>query len=796
MVYVSANKKSIIKEVTAEFSKKINGNIAVGDVDISLFGSFPKMSVVLDDVLVTDSMYKDHHHALFQAKQVFAQLSIAKLLKKNFAITGFKIINGGVYLFTDSTGYSNSYMLKSKSNNVVEKDSSIKPIDLKSILLKNVHVVVDDKKREKLYDIVIHNLNSKLKDKDSLLFVKSDADLLINNLAFNLPNGSFAKGKTFEGDFELKFNKLLQQLSVDDIDVEIAGQPFNISAKFDLGSKTIDPQFALKAITKQIQYSLAKEILADKIARALSIADIDKKVDADVTLSGPLRGGDPTIMARWKVEKAQLTTRFLDFSNATFTGYYTNEMQKGLPKKDANSEIVINDFTGEWNGLPVTSKNILIQNLESPLLIADLKSDFPMSTLNDLLGSDVLELKSGTINANLNYRGPVIKNNNTNSFLNGEININDGTILYTPRNSELKYVKGKILFQNSNVNVQNLQTTVAGSKITMNGVANNLLSLVNTSPEKINIQWNVFAPSLNLGSFIYLLSPARAVKSKKKKGKLGSLARKIDDIFYRGSVNVKVNTNQLIYKKFVAHDVNADISILPEKYIINNVQLGFGNGRAFLNGSLTNTKNNYHRAAINSTISNVDVRKLFTAFENFGQTGIMAQNLKGNFSAKITAGFGLNNDGNLLPKSTKSTVDFSLKNGALINYEPIMKIQEFIFKKRNLQNITFAEVKDKLQFSNNNVTIPRMEIASSAFNLFVEGVYGMDGGTDLSIQIPFSNLKKRDEDSRPELMGTDGKVGSSLFLRGQTGSDGNVQFQADIFKKFDKEKRRKKNAKS
>jgi hypothetical protein len=657
-------------------------------------------------------------------------------------------------------------------------------------------VVIDDRKKEKLYDILINNLNSKLKDKDSILTVNNHADFLINNLAFNLPNGSFATGKTFEGKFILKFNKGLQQLSANDIDVKIGGQLFNITGMFDLHNKATDPQFRLKVITKQVQYSLVKEILTDKISRALSFADIDKKVDADVTLAGPLKNGDPTIVARWKVENAHVTTRFLDFDKATFSGFYTNEMVKGLPKKDPNSEIVINDFTGEWNGLPVTSKNIQIQNLTTPLLIADLKSQFPMSTLNDLLESEVLDLKSGTVSANLTYKGPVEKNNNTNSFVNGEINFNDGTILYLPRNAEMKNVQGKISIENSNVRVQNLQTSFAGSKITMNGLANNLLSLINNNPEKINIQWNVYTPSLNLGSFIYLLSPPNAKKSRKKKSALGSLASLIDDIFYRGSMNVKVNTDRLIYQKFVANNVNADVSILPGKYLINNVQLGFGNGKVNLKGSLINTKANYHKAAIYSTISNVDVKKLFTAFENFGQTGITAQNLSGNFSANLNATLGLSNEGKLYPKSTTSTVDFSLKNGALTNYEPIMKIQDVIFKHRDLQNITFAELKDKLQISNNKVTIPRMEIASSAFNFFVEGVYGMDGGTDLSFQIPFSNLKKREKGNTPKNRGTDSKVGSSLFLRGQTGNDGNVHFKADIFKKFEKEKRRKDNPKS
>ena len=59
----------------------------------------------------------------------------------------------------------------------------------------------------------------------------------------------------------------------------------------------------------------------------------------------------------------------------------------------------------------------------------------------------------------------------------------------------------------------------------------------------------------------------------------------------------------------------------------------------------------------------------------------------------------------------------------------------------------------------------------------------------MSIQIPLSNLKKRDDDYIPENIGTDKKGGRSIFLRGQPGSDGNVQFKLDLFKRYFKDKK-------
>ena len=74
----------------------------------------------------------------------------------------------------------------------------------------------------------------------------------------------------------------------------------------------------------------------------------------------------------------------------------------------------------------------------------------------------------------------------------------------------------------------------------------------------------------------------------------------------------------------------------------------------------------------------------------------------------------------------------------------------------------------------------------------------MEGNTDVSIQVPLNNLKKREADYKPENIGSDAKAGASIFIRGKPGEDGNVKFKLDLFKKFrktDEEKEQKKEKK-
>ena len=126
-----------------------------------------------------------------------------------------------------------------------------------------------------------------------------------------------------------------------------------------------------------------------------------------------------------------------------------------------------------------------------------------------------MQLQSGDGSINLTYKGPLEKNNNTNSFINGVVSFKNGTVLYAPRNVELKNVNGRLVFKNSDVFIENLQCIVLNNKIIMDGQAKNLLTLINTDPNKVNIDWNIYSPELNLSSFTYLLKSGKKISSNK-----------------------------------------------------------------------------------------------------------------------------------------------------------------------------------------------------------------------------------------------------------------------------------------
>ena len=787
-IYVSANKQKIIKQVTGEIGKKLSGDVTIGDVDLNFFSHFPTISVALHNVLITDTLYAQHHHAFFTGEQVFVNVGVINMIRKKSFITGFQIDKATFYLYTDTSGYSNKYLFNPKKDTVAANANSAGRNELKKIELNDVELIEDDRQKNRLHDIVVNTLKLDLEDKDDATFrFAAKANFLVKSLAFNLERGSFVKDKTFRGNFDMRFDKKIKQLQFDSIDIKLDDQPFNITARFDMAGDT--RQFLMRAHTQNILYGFAKSLLTPKIATALSIADVDKNLDVTASLSGPLKGGDPLITVNFTSKQAHLVTPFINFDDASFTGFYTNEVVEGLPRKDPNSKIVVTNFSASWQDLPVTSNKIEILDLLHPMLTCDLKSSFSLAALNDMMGSNMIQLKAGDGEANITYKGPLAKNNNTNSFVNGYISLKNGDVLYRPRDVELKNVNGRMVFKSSDVFVENLQCEVLNNKIVMQGKALNLLTLIDAEPNKVIINWNIYSPSLNLNQFTFLLKARKKVVAESNgKQKLVKMAGKIDRVLDQGSLVVNLNAARLLYQKFVASDVMANVSLFQDRYVINNVSMKMAGGSMGLSGSLIAQGDNRHQAKLNVALQNVDVSKTLEAFDNFGQDGITSDVIAGKLTAKVDASLAIDNEGKTYPGSLEGVVDFSLKDGALNNYEPVKKLQNFLFKNRDFENIRFAELKDRLEIKNQEVKINRMEIQSSVMSMFVEGVFGKKGTTDISIQVPLSNIHKRGTDFNPENIGTDKKAGSSIHLRGRPGPDGNIKFKLDLFNKFKKEK--------
>jgi hypothetical protein len=85
------------------------------------------------------------------------------------------------------------------------------------------------------------------------------------------------------------------------------------------------------------------------------------------------------------------------------------------------------------------------------------------------------------------------------------------------------------------------------------------------------------------------------------------------------------------------------------------------------------------------------------------------------------------------------TVNLTVQNGRLLEFEPIQALSGYI-KKELLQDVKFNALRNTVSIENGSIIIPRMEIRSSALNTYVSGRQLLNGDCDYHLTLFVSEL--------------------------------------------------------
>ena len=785
--YVNKNKQELILKATTAIHKNISGHITIGDLSVTFFRHFPSFSIRLINVTVTDSLYEKHRRPLLTAENLFVRLSTPALLRGRLLINKLTLRNGGIDVFTDSTGYSNAHLLKAKNPSppgANESEQMTRQL-LDWVVIENFRFRLEDVPGDKKYDININALNAKVNRTGSIYSVTLKKELLVNSLAFKKKNGSFIGNQRVQGEYQLQFDSKEKKLSFKDIKMIIGEQAFLFTGRFWLGKEN---RFDLHIQSKQLLVNFARSLLTPKISKAVGLADVKKPLDVNATIAGGLSGGDPRVEVKFIARNADLSTKWIQLKNASFTGEYLNERIPGLGYTDENSHIYIKELTGQLDSLPLQIRELKVMNLVSPKLSVQLTTQFRASDLNSVIQSKTLQFMSGIGEAAISYEGRTDSISSKNSRLRGFLTFNQTDILVIGPQAILKNCRSRIRFENANLIVDSLNANLAGQPVYMQGQANNVLSLLSDDHVPVSLNWNIYAPVINLNSIQSILQRkiSAATSAPAKKTKIGATIENIDHLLSSGRVTASLRADRLQFQKMDARNFAADIFLEGNKWSVKKATLRHGDGSVLVTANVVELSPNQMKFSSTIDLKNVDAAKTFYAFENFGITGFGHHNLRGTLSANARYSLMMNGKGEPSWKTINGTASFSLKNGALLNFPPLMSIQKTAFKNRDFSHVRFAEIQNKLRLENAGILINRMAINSSVLTLFVQGIYGFMNNTDISIQVPLKNLKKKEDEAHPEFIRGDSKGGMSVFLRASADNTGKISIKYDPLARFRK----------
>jgi hypothetical protein len=749
--YIQQHRRELAAQLIERANRRLNGRLTIGDISPSLLRSFPQVSLALDNVELRDSLYTRHRHPLLAVKRIFVKVNTFTLLRHHLDVKEITLENGVFYAYTNPQGYTNMSAMKRRSR-TAEKEGSRRgrEADIARLELHNIHFVVDNQWKHKLFDIQVHSLKGSADADDGNWRFHIRTRLLVNSFAFNLQRGSFLKNKTLETNLELNFNRPDKVLSIPAQRININDQPYNIGATFNFNTHN----FILNITAENVLFRNAASTLSDNISCKLDSIDIQKPMNVEAHIAGYLnRPGTPRVLVKWNTADNTLVTKAGEWTNCSFSGSYNNERHPGMGYTDENSAITFYGFKARWWGLPFSADTIDIVNLKHPVLSGRFKSDFNLQDLNDLTG-ETFRFTQGTASASLFYRGGIADGDTITPYMEGAIKLQNGAMEYLPRSMQINNCFATIAFNGQDVYVLNVHMQSAKSELQMEGNIRNLLRLYFNAPEKILMDWNITSPRVDLNEFRYFLSPRKTAVHAAKAGnrqhrKASRLAKQLGVVLELCNVNMRLHLGQLSYQHFNAQQVTAELSLTQSDILLQKIALAHAGGSLQLSGAIRQQGSN-NRFKLHANINNVHINQLFYAFNNFGMESLTSRNLRGLLSAKADITGNLYDGGSIAPHSLYGTVSFNLRQGALLNFEPLEGLASLVFFNRNLSEIRFENLKNTLQLQGSKIIIPPMQINSTALNMDVTGVYGMPAGTDIYMDVPLRNPKKEEDATKAE----------------------------------------------
>lgn len=737
--YVNNNKQEVLTSITKSLNEDMTGSLTIGDMEPTFLKGFPGVSLRLNDVMIRDSLYARHKRTLLSAGEVDVTVNTLALIRGTIDIKKIHIQDAAIDLFTDVNGYANTSVFKKKKKTTPETEEDSFP-ELKKLLLENVSFKSENLQTHKLYSFKVYRLSGTAKYESPGWHADVDIKAFAESMAFNTVHGSFIKDKELDGSFDITFNKEEGFLLFEPERLDIGGEKFIIGAKLETGGKS---GFTINIKNENILWLNAANLLSPNITVKLKMFDIKKPIWVTCDLVGDFNvEGDPLILVNAKIRDNTLVSPGGIVDNCNFNGVFTNNYVDGKGYGDPNSAIKLLNFKGDYKGIPFIMNKAFIINLEKPIAVGDIRSDFEVSRLAGLIDEDLFKFSKGTASVKLDYKADIVDFKIAKPYLKGEVNIKKANILYAPRKLNLNDVSVALDFTENDLNISEIILKSAKSTVNMKGSVKNFLNLYYTDPEKIVLNWEIYSPQLNIGEFMGFIGGRKRGKTPLKKDRRGNFTEELNTIFEHSQVDMKLKVDKLFYNRFFATNTRAEIVLAESQVIIKNAGLNHAGGSLVLSGSMSQSQARANPYKLNATIKNADIQKFFYAFHNFGMESLKAENIRGYFSSVVKVGGLISDAGSPVRNSMSGNVSFTLKKGSLINFEPVISVGKFAFPFRDVKNITFTNLNGNLAIKNGKVTISPMQINSSLINMDVEGVYAFDKGTNINITVPLRNPEK------------------------------------------------------
>ena len=736
-ILITFYKKELASTLVTSLKENYGLVLKIEKIQVSLFSNWPKASLQLKNTSLASELYPDK--PILTAGSVALSLDIVQLLKKKFIIESVIIKDAKVSLIKNLDGSKNFSL---KPDTTVKTPSKNIKFEISKITIKNT--LFSFTNFEKGQKMAIHFKHNTIQLKNQLDGVEAKflGDIKVGGLLFKPEKGAFLKNTEAKLNLHLSVFTKSKSIFVHlPSSVIIEKQTYLVSSFIDLSDKK---QFVFTIEGKNINYQKSVGVLNYNLQKNLSGINLNRPIDAKIMLIAKLGvKQDPIIIAHVNGQNNDVTigSSKIPYSHLFFKCVI---LSLDSSKQKGNSEtakICFKTIKGNLYDFPFTA-SLTISNFDKPNIDLKAKLAIDAKKIKFKLENDFI-LKGSCI-AKLTYSGPTDKLNKK-QFLDAPMKLNANMLFnnlsYQERNKPYIYaVSGNAYLTNKDLKFENLMLNTDAGKVNLKGYVSGFTNYA------LGYN-NGFKATLTAKTENFDLNPYLTTQTKKADSK--GYKKTIQEEQSNFEFNVALAAKKLMIRKVVATDATINLLYKNKLLDVKAVNMTTCKGKLHAKGTVYDL----NKIAADVKIEDVDVKELFNEFENFGQKAIESKHLQGTIFIDTQFKTDLDDNMEVIGNSINGEIKLKLKEGHLLNFEPLQNISDYIFRNRDFNDISFTEINQTCKVKGFEMNIQEMEIASNVLNLFVSGTYNFKDNSNINILVPWSNLKRRGKNYIPKSSG-------------------------------------------
>jgi hypothetical protein len=746
---------TIAKYAVDQINKQINTQIEYKDLRFSLIKRFPHASLQFTDVKAKEVTPFSKKSDLLQAKNIFIQFSIWDLISGDYVVKKVEVENARIRMRVFANGTDNFQIIKESKDTTATEFK----FRLNSIKFKNVDFGYADYQSNQHYRVLFRNCRAKGDFSQDNYSMKLDGPLYLYDISYD--SVQYIKNKEAYANLQFDVDNKIGSYIVKKGSLVINKIPFNVNGRV-IYSKTEKGINCTVTGDNLKLHSFIEELPSDQKAY-FSKFESSGDFKFNLKIKGSFNGPKPlSIDLVTDLRNGKITNKEnnLSLDDVNFSLKYTNGADgtmnsSGLSFNNFSARLKSGVFKGKFN----------IKNLNKPKIDTDFKGEVDLSDLAQFLKNDAITSMSGKlqvdakIKINLRSWDNITANDFLNSESSGKIILTNGNIQLKSYPLPIKIAKSDFAFSKSDILINEMKGTIGGSDFALDGSFVDILPFFFIENQKIQIDATLTSSYLNFDELM------KSDDTKSKTGKTLSFSDNINFV-------IRLKNNKLKFGKFEASDITANLTMNKKLLSVSNLKLSIFGGNIKASGQVNGRGANHKfLTTVRAEINQVNVSKLFYSFNNFGQKddGLTDKKINGTINTSIQMSAVWNPDLTPDMELLRASIDGSIENGELINYETLNALAKFV-KVEDLAHVRFKKIKNKFEIRDSKIIIPEMEINSNAMNLQLSGIHKFNNDIDYHVKVRLSELlskKARAANKENEDFGDiedDGLERTTIFL--------------------------------